>query len=62
MKIALIGYGKMGKTIHQVADEKNARTGRKDLDISLIIDIDNRNTITKEQLKTTELTNQNNYL
>lgn len=51
MKIALIGYGKMGKTIHELANEKNERLGKKEFDISLIIDIDNRNTITKEELQ-----------
>lgn len=51
MKIALIGYGKMGKTIHQLADEKNERLGKKHYDISLIIDVENRNTITKEELQ-----------
>ncbi|MFN8284285.1 MAG: 4-hydroxy-tetrahydrodipicolinate reductase [Chitinophagales bacterium] len=51
MKIALIGYGKMGKTIHQLADEKNERLGKKHYDITLIIDVENRNTITKEELQ-----------
>lgn len=51
MKIALIGYGKMGKTIHHLAEEKNERLGKKHYDISLIIDIENRKTITKEELQ-----------
>ncbi|HQV77490.1 MAG TPA: 4-hydroxy-tetrahydrodipicolinate reductase [Chitinophagales bacterium] len=51
MKIALIGYGKMGKAIHEIAKEKNERLGKKLYDISLIIDIDNRKSITKEDLK-----------
>lgn len=51
MKIALIGYGKMGKAIKEIADEKNARSGKKEFDISLIIDIDNRKTVTIEELK-----------
>ncbi len=51
MKIALIGYGKMGKTIHEIANERNERLGKKEFDITLIIDIDNRNTITKEELQ-----------
>ena len=41
----------MGKTIHEIANERNERLGKKELDISLIIDIDNRNTITKEELQ-----------
>ena len=51
MKIALIGYGKMGKTIHDLAKEKNEKSGNNKLDIALIIDVDNRNTITKEELQ-----------
>lgn len=51
MKIALIGYGKMGKTIHELAKEKNEKAGNNKLDITLIIDVDNRNTITKEELQ-----------
>ena len=51
MKIALIGYGKMGKAIQEIAKEKNERLGKKLYDISLIIDIDNRKSITKEDLK-----------
>lgn len=51
MKIALIGYGKMGKAIHEIAQEKNARLGKNHYDISLIIDIDNRATVTKEMLQ-----------
>ena len=49
MKIALIGYGKMGKTIHELAKEKNEKSGENKYDISLIVDIDNRNTITKTE-------------
>lgn len=41
----------MGKAIHEVANEKNARLGNKALDISLIVDIDNRNTVTKAELQ-----------
>lgn len=44
MKIALIGYGKMGKAIHEIALQKN-------IDVALIIDIENRNTVTKEELQ-----------
>jgi len=44
MKIALIGYGKMGKAIHEIALQKN-------IDVALIIDVDNRNKITKEELQ-----------
>ncbi len=51
MKIALIGYGKMGKAIQEVAEEKNTILGKKKYDISLIIDIGNRNSITNEELK-----------
>ncbi|MEZ5054581.1 MAG: 4-hydroxy-tetrahydrodipicolinate reductase [Chitinophagales bacterium] len=51
MKIALIGYGKMGKAIHQIAQEKNERLGKKVYDVSLIIDVDNRKSITKEELQ-----------
>ena len=51
MKIALIGYGKMGKAIHELANEKNVKLDKKHYDISLIIDFDNRNSITKEDLQ-----------
>ncbi len=55
MKIALIGYGKMGKAIHEIAEEKNALSGKKEYDISLIIDVDNRDKITKEELQTVDV-------
>ena len=51
MKIALIGYGKMGKAIHELANEKNVKLDKKHYDISLIIDVENRNSITKEDLQ-----------
>lgn len=51
MKIALIGYGKMGKAIHEIAKEKNEKAGKLVYDISLIVDIDNRATISKEELQ-----------
>lgn len=51
MKIALIGYGKMGKAIHELANEKNEKLVKKHYDISLIIDVENRNSITKEDLQ-----------
>ena len=44
MKIALLGYGKMGKEIEKIAIEKNH-------DIVLIIDIDNQQDLTIENLK-----------
>lgn len=44
MKIALIGYGKMGKEIEQIAVERGH-------DIDLIIDIDNRHELNPENLK-----------
>jgi len=44
MKIALIGYGKMGKTIERLAREKGH-------DIVLIIDKDNAQDFTKENLQ-----------
>lgn len=48
-KIALIGYGKMGKAIHEIANNST------DCEIALIIDIDNRNDITIEQLQTVDV-------
>lgn len=51
MKIALIGYGKMGKAIHEIANEKNEKLGKNHYDISLIIDVENRNSITKQDLQ-----------
>ena len=51
MKIALIGYGKMGKAIHELINERNARLGKHELDVVLIVDVDNRQTVTKEALQ-----------
>lgn len=51
MKIALIGYGKMGKAIHAAAELRNERLGKKLYDIALIIDVDNRDTTTIEDLQ-----------
>jgi len=48
MKIALIGYGKMGKEIEQEAR-------RRGHTIPLIIDIDNRTDLNKENLKTVDV-------
>ena len=51
MNIALIGYGKMGKAIHEIANEKNAKAGNDHFHISHIIDIDNRHTTSLDELK-----------
>lgn len=51
MKIALIGYGKMGKAIHEIAEERNDCLGKKQFDISLIVDVNNRHSVTKEELQ-----------
>ncbi len=48
MKIALIGYGKMGKEIEAVALQRNHT-------ISLIIDINNQNELTVENLKNADV-------
>ncbi|HUH73563.1 MAG TPA: 4-hydroxy-tetrahydrodipicolinate reductase [Chitinophagales bacterium] len=50
MKIALIGYGKMGKAIEAIALEKNKKAGKNLYEIVLKVDVDNRKTITKEEL------------
>ncbi|MCO5232066.1 MAG: 4-hydroxy-tetrahydrodipicolinate reductase [Chitinophagales bacterium] len=50
MKIALIGYGKMGKAIEAIALEKNKKAGKDIYEIALKIDIDNRHLITTEEL------------
>lgn len=44
MKIALIGYGKMGKTIEEIARHKGH-------EISLVIDLHNANDLTNENLQ-----------
>jgi len=44
MKIALIGYGRMGQTIEAIAKERGH-------EIVLTIDVDNQNDLTKENLK-----------
>lgn len=51
MNIALIGYGKMGKAIHEIAQQKNAQLGVDKYNIKLIVDIDNRATTTLEELQ-----------
>ncbi|MCO5248023.1 MAG: 4-hydroxy-tetrahydrodipicolinate reductase [Chitinophagales bacterium] len=50
MKIALIGYGKMGKAIEAAALAKNQKLGKTLYEIALKIDIDNRDTLTLEEL------------
>ncbi len=55
MKIALIGYGKMGQTIHALAKEKNEKAGNNFYDVSLIVDIDNRPTITLDELRAVDV-------
>ncbi|MCO5233878.1 MAG: 4-hydroxy-tetrahydrodipicolinate reductase [Chitinophagales bacterium] len=50
MKIALIGYGKMGKAIEAIALEKNKKAGKDIFEIVLKIDIDNRHLISTEEL------------
>lgn len=51
MKIALIGYGKMGKAIEEIAIEKNKKAGRIIYDIVYRFDIDNQDLFTIENLK-----------
>lgn len=51
MKIALIGYGKMGKAIEEIALEKNAKAGKLIYDIIYKFDIDNQHLFTVENLK-----------
>lgn len=48
MKIALLGYGRMGKAIERVAEERGHR-------IVLKVDEHNRNTVTDEELKEADL-------
>lgn len=48
MKIALLGYGKMGKEIEKIALSRNH-------EITLKIDIDNQNDLTVENLKKTDV-------
>ncbi len=50
MKIALIGYGKMGKAIEAMALEKNQKLRKEQYEIILKIDVHNRNTVTLEEL------------
>jgi len=51
MNIALIGYGKMGKAIHEIAKQKNEQSGQEKYNIKLIVDIENRSTTTLEELR-----------
>lgn len=48
MKIALLGYGRMGKAIERIALERGHR-------IVLKVDLDNREECTDEQLKTADI-------
>lgn len=50
MRIALIGYGKMGKAIEAIALEKNQKLGKEQYEIALKVDIHNRHLITTEEL------------
>jgi 4-hydroxy-tetrahydrodipicolinate reductase len=50
MKIALLGYGKMGKAIEQVIDEQNLAGKGNRLEVVLRIDESNRATLTPEVL------------
>ena len=52
MKIALIGYGKMGKTIEQIALDRGH-------EIVLKIDISNQADLTVENLKKARITSYN---
>lgn len=54
MNIALIGYGKMGKAIHEIANEKN-KLQPNQYNIKVIVDIDNRSTTSIEQLQTCDV-------
>jgi 4-hydroxy-tetrahydrodipicolinate reductase len=51
MKIALIGYGKMGKAIEEIALEKNEKAGKLIYDIIYKFDIENQDQFTVENLK-----------
>lgn len=55
MKIALIGYGKMGKAIEAIAQEKNRQAGKELYEIALRVDIDNRHTLSKEELASVDV-------
>lgn len=55
MRIALIGYGKMGKAIEAIALEKNQKLGKDHFEIALKIDIHNRHTITTEELASVDV-------
>jgi 4-hydroxy-tetrahydrodipicolinate reductase len=48
MKVALIGYGKMGKAIHQILTDRGHEA-------SLIIDLQNQDAFTAENLKTCDV-------
>jgi 4-hydroxy-tetrahydrodipicolinate reductase len=48
MKIAIIGYGKMGKEIKKIAIERNH-------EVNLIIDLENQNDFTVENLKLSDI-------
>lgn len=50
-KIALIGYGKMGRAIHEIAQQEGA--GR--YEIALIVDQHNRDALTAEELRTCDV-------
>lgn len=48
MKLALIGYGKMGKAIHEIAQQRGH-------EVVLIIDVENKGELTPENIKKAEV-------
>lgn len=50
MKIALLGYGKMGKMIEQIINERNRAASKTDLSIVLKVDSENAGKVTASDL------------
>jgi 4-hydroxy-tetrahydrodipicolinate reductase len=51
MKIALIGYGKMGRAVEAIAEEYNQVKGNEPIEIGLRIDLENKEEFTVDSLK-----------
>ena len=51
MKIALIGYGKMGRAVEAIAEEHNQVKGNEPVEIGLRIDLENKDEFTTQSLE-----------
>jgi 4-hydroxy-tetrahydrodipicolinate reductase len=55
MKVALIGYGKMGRAVESVIDEYNQKGAGEQVEVALKIDLENLDSFTPDSLKGIDL-------